>query len=141
MVGLVNADFFGPITNDINGYHYLNCYVQGDTLNSDYSYTGNPSCPYIYTSINKQDSETENCFTLENNLINTEFLKITNDCKYNNRFAIKIFNSNGELVTETEMNNKEIEISIKNYKAGLYILEISNLNGKYYRLTKKIILI
>lgn len=139
MVGLVNTDFFGPITSDINGYHYLNCYVQGDTLNSDYSYTGSSACPYVYTDI--INPTTKNCFTIISNLINTENLKISNVCKQNDIWAIRLFNANGELIIETVMHYKDIELSTKDLKSGFYILEISNLNDKYYRLTKKIILI
>ncbi len=139
MIGLVNTDFFGPIANDINGYHYLNCYVQGDTLNSDYSYIGSSSCPYIYTGV--INSTPENCFTFANNITNTENLRISNVCKQNNNWTIRLFNSNGELIKESVMQDQGIEISTKDLKSGFYILEISNLDGKYYRLTKKIILI
>ena len=135
--GLFNPIITDAITNGDN--YYFACFKK----NNQVVYLNNPLCDYcfcqLYTNIEEQNSEKKEIITFYPNPTKNKInIRINESGK--SKYKIEIYNLIGDQYIEKTINlEKDIEIELDNFKRGMYLIKVLNLDNKIVR-TKKLII-
>jgi hypothetical protein len=144
-IGHIESFIFAPscIIGDVFGYQGMRCYEDNEInrymVNWDYGNMLSCDTLYIWTGIENIKNDDFNLNVYPNPIENKLVIEIPETINKLTSLTIGIYSSNGVLIKDIETNGENvINIDMKNYAKGLYLIKL-NCYNKNIQIIKKVI--